>query len=93
LIYSSDLSRRICPRLDQIGIDWPVLLFTAGISLTTGLLFGLAPALQSIHPPLNEMLKEGDRTGTSGPARHRVRDLLVIGEVAISLVLLIAAGC
>jgi len=80
------------PRLDQIGIDWPVLLFTAGISLTTGLLFGLAPALQSAHPPLNQMLKEGDRTGTSGPARHRIRDLLVIGEVALSLVLLVAAG-
>src|SRR4030095_13344835 len=59
------------PRLDQVGIDWSVLLFTGGISLTTGLLFGLAPALQSTHPQLNEMLKEGDRTGTSGPARHR----------------------
>ena len=80
------------PRLDQVGIDWSVLLFTGGISLTTGLLFGLAPALQTTHPQLNEMLKEGDRTGTSGPARHRVRDLLVVSEVALSLVLLVAAG-
>ena len=80
------------PRLDQVGIDWSVLLFTGGISLTTGLLFGLAPALQATHPQLNEMLKEGDRTGTSGPARHRVRDLLVVSEVALSLVLLVAAG-
>jgi putative ABC transport system permease protein len=80
------------PRLDQVGIDWSVLLFTGGISLTTGLLFGLAPALQSTHPQLNEMLKEGDRTGTSGPARHRVRDLLVVSEVGLSLVLLVAAG-
>ena len=80
------------PRLDQVGIDWSVLFFTGGISLTTGLLFGLAPALQSSHPQLNEMLKEGDRSGTSGPARHRVRDLLVVSEVALSLVLLVAAG-
>ena len=80
------------PRLDQVGIDWSVLLFTGGISLTTGLLFGLAPALQATHPQLNEMLKEGDRSGTSGPARHRVRDLLVVSEVALSLVLLVAAG-
>jgi len=80
------------PRLDQVGIDWSVLLFTGGISLTTGLLFGLAPALQATHPQLNEMLKEGDRSGTSGPAHHRVRDLLVVAEVALSLVLLVAAG-
>ena len=80
------------PRLDQVRIDWSVLLFTGGISLTTGLLFGLAPALQTTHPQLSEMLKEGDRTGTSGPARHRVRDLLVVSEVALSLVLLVAAG-
>ena len=80
------------PRLDHVRIDWSVLLFTGGISLTTGLLFGLAPALQTTHPQLNEMLKEGDRTGTSGPARHRVRDLLVVSEVALSLVLLVAAG-
>ena len=80
------------PRLDQVGIDWSVLLFTGGISLTTGLLFGLAPALQATHPQLNDMLKESDRSGTSGPARHRVRDLLVVAEVALSLVLLVAAG-
>ena len=73
------------PRLDQVRIDWSVLLFTGGISLATGLLFGLAPALQTTHPQLSEMLKEGDRTGTSGPARHRVRDLLVVSEVALSL--------
>jgi putative ABC transport system permease protein len=65
------------PPLDQVRIDWSVLLFTGGISLTTGLLFGLAP-LQTTRPQLSEMLKEGDRTGTSGPARHRVRDLLVV---------------
>jgi putative ABC transport system permease protein len=50
------------------------------------------PALQATNPHLNEMLKEGDRSGTSGPARHRVRDLLVVSEVALSLVLLVGAG-
>lgn len=80
------------PRIEQIGIDWSVLLFTAGLSLATGLLFGLAPALQTANPHLSEVLKEGDRGGTSSPSRHRVRDLLVVSEVALSLVLLVGAG-
>jgi putative ABC transport system permease protein len=80
------------PRLDQVRLDWSVLIFTGGISLATGLLFGLMPALQTTNPHLNEMLKEGDRSGTSGPARHRARDLLVVSEVALSLVLLVGAG-
>jgi putative ABC transport system permease protein len=49
------------PRLDRVRIDWSVLLFTGGISVATGLLFGLVPALQATNPHLNEMLKEGDR--------------------------------
>ena len=80
------------PRLDQVRVDWSVLVFTGGISVATGLLFGLVPALQTTSPHLNEMLKEGDRSGTSGPARHRVRDLLIVSEVALSLVLLVGAG-
>jgi ABC-type antimicrobial peptide transport system permease subunit len=68
------------PGLDQIRIDWPVLLFIGAISLVTGLLFGLVPALQTTNPRLNEMLKEGDRSGTSGPARHRVRELPGVGS-------------
>jgi putative ABC transport system permease protein len=80
------------PRLDQIRLDWSVLTFTGGISLATGLLFGLVPALQTTSPRLNEMLKDGDRSGTSSPARHRLRALLVVSEVALSLVLLVGAG-
>ncbi len=80
------------PRFEQVRLAWPVFLFTAGISLATGFFFGLAPALQATNPRLNETLKEGDRGGTSGPARHRVRDLLVIAEVALSLLLLVGAG-
>jgi len=80
------------PQLDQVRIDWAVLAFTGCISLATGLAFGLVPALQATNPDLNDMLKEGDRGGTGGPARHRVRDLLIVSEVALSLVLLVGAG-
>ena len=80
------------PRLDQVRIEWPVLLFTGAISLTTALIFGLAPAIQATNLHLNETLKDEDRSGTSSPARHRVRDLLVVSEVAFSLVLLVGAG-
>jgi putative ABC transport system permease protein len=80
------------PRLDQVRIDWSVLAFTGFISIATGLVFGLVPALQATKPDLNDMLKEGERGGTSSRARHRMRDLLVVSEVALSLVLLVGAG-
>lgn len=80
------------PRLTEVKIEWPILFFTGGISLVTGLLFGLAPAIQATNPHLNETLKDGDRSGTGGRVRHRTRDLLVVSEVALSLVLLVGAG-
>jgi predicted permease len=80
------------PRLDMIGIDGQILSFTLGISLLTGLLFGLAPAFQSLKLNLNELLKE-DARGASGSKRQRqMRDGMVIAEVALALVLLIGAG-
>ena len=78
------------PRLADVRLDWRV---AAGASLATtlvGLLAGLAPALQSSRPQLNEDLKDGGRTGTA--ARTRFRSGLVIAEVAVALVLLIGAG-
>lgn len=78
------------PRLREAGIDVRVLVFTILVSVLTGVIFGLVPALHSSKPDLNEALKEGDR-GSTG-SRHRVRSGLVIGEVAIALVLLIGAG-
>jgi putative ABC transport system permease protein len=80
------------PTTAEIKLDTFVFLFTLGVSLMTGLICGLAPALQTSKPDLNEALKEGGRTGTSGAARHRVRNLLVISEVALSLILLIGSG-
>jgi putative ABC transport system permease protein len=78
------------PRLNEASVDVPVLAFTLGVSLVTGLLFGLAPALQASRLNLTEALKEGDR-GSSG-GRQPLRSLLVIGEVALTLTLLVGAG-
>jgi len=78
------------PRLEQAHIDAPVLVFTLFVSLLTGLIFGLAPALQGSRPNLTEELKEGDRG--SSRARQRVHSLLVVCEVALTLTLLVGAG-
>lgn len=84
------------PRLQEIGLDSRVLLFTFFVSLIAGIVFGLAPALRASRVDLNEVLKDGGRgpTGAStfDGGRHRKRDLLIIAEVALSLVLLIGAG-
>jgi putative ABC transport system permease protein len=80
------------PRFGETSTDLTVLCFTLGTSLLTGLLFGIAPALQSSRLDLNEALKEGGRTGTDGRGRKRVRSALVISEVALSLILLVGAG-
>jgi putative ABC transport system permease protein len=80
------------PRANEISLDWRVLLFTFGVSILTGLIFGLAPALVTSKIDLNESLKEGGRTGSEGARRNRVRNLLVVSEIAISLMLLIGAG-
>ena len=80
------------PRLAEIGVNRTVFLFTFAVSVVTGLLFGLAPALQASKSDLNEGLKESSRGGTDSPRRHRLRALLVVSEVALSLVLLVGAG-
>ena len=80
------------PRLAEIGINRTVFIFTFAISVVTGIVFGLVPALQASKPDLNEGLKESGRGATGSPRRHQVRALLVVSEVALSLVLLVGAG-
>jgi putative ABC transport system permease protein len=80
------------PRLSDIVIDGRVLAFTFLIAILTGIIFGLAPALQASKTELNETLKEGARGSTGGINRQRVRSLLVISEVALTVLLLIGAG-
>jgi putative ABC transport system permease protein len=78
-------------RLDQVRLNLPVLLFTLGASLLTGLLFGLLPALHASRTNLNTTLKEGGRSGT-GSAWARARQGLLVAEVGLALVLLVGAG-
>jgi putative ABC transport system permease protein len=84
------LSPANIPRLTAIGINSPVLLFTLGISVVTGSLFGLAPALQLSN--FNRSLKEGGRGTFGDPRGKRLRAALVVVEIALSLVVLIGAG-
>jgi len=78
------------PRAEQVGLDFRVLIFTAGLSLLAGVLFGLTPALKKSQPDLHETLKQGGR-GASG-TRHRIQSVFVVSEMALALVLLIGAG-
>lgn len=79
------------PRLNEIRVDGQVLAFTFFVSLATGILFGLAPALRASSVDLNGVLKAGGR-GSGGSSHHRVRNLFVVVQVTLSLVLLIGAG-
>jgi len=80
------------PRLDEVRLDWRAFAFTAGVSLITGVLFGLVPALRAARPDLNEGLKESGRGNAASARGRRLGRLLVTGEVALSLLLLIGAG-
>jgi putative ABC transport system permease protein len=86
------LSPRNIPRLDEVHLNWKVFLFTLGISVLTGIIFGLIPALHSTNPNLTEALKEGGRSSTESVRGARLRNALVIAEIAIALVLLVGAG-
>ena len=80
------------PRLSEIGVDGRVLGFTLGISILTGLIFGLVPAWAASRSRVGDALKEGGRSATAGSARQRLRSAFVIAEVAVALVLLVGAG-
>jgi putative ABC transport system permease protein len=80
------------PNASVIDIDWRVLAFSAGVTLATGILFGLAPALTASRTDLNDSLKEGGASSTTESGRRRLRNSLVVSEVALALVLLAGAG-
>jgi putative ABC transport system permease protein len=80
------------PRVSDISIDSRVLLFMLSISLLAGLVFGLVPAIQASRPDLNAALKESGRSNTADPAKHFLRNLLVVSEITLSIVLLVGAG-
>jgi putative ABC transport system permease protein len=80
------------PRLDTVAVDRTVLLFTLVLSVLTGIIFGLAPALSASKTNLVEALKEGSRGSTEGRRRNRLRNALVVAEIALSVILLVGAG-
>jgi putative ABC transport system permease protein len=86
------LAPRALPRVHDITLDWRVLTFTAFVTIGTGLLFGIMPAIQLSSGDLNGTLKEGGRSVTGTGGANRTRSALVIAEVALSLILLAGAG-
>jgi putative ABC transport system permease protein len=80
------------PRLHEVGLDPGVLLFSLGVSLVTGLALGLLPAFRLLRTNLVGALKEGGRGFSGGRARVRARNLLVVSQVALALVLLVGSG-
>ncbi len=80
------------PRVNTVTLDFPVLLFTLGISLFTGIAFGLAPAIQGSALNLSDSLKENERGSTESIRKNRLRSLLIASEFSLALVLLVGAG-
>ncbi len=80
------------PRLNEVGVDARVFLFTIAVSIVTGIVFGLVPGMRAAKPDLNEALKEGSRGSMGSAASKRTLGVLVALEVALSLVLLVGAG-
>jgi predicted permease len=78
------------PRADEVGLDYRVVLFTAGLTILTGIAFGLIPALRASSPELHQSLREGSRGSTS--VTGRLRNSLVVAEVALAVVLVVGAG-
>jgi putative ABC transport system permease protein len=79
------------PRVDDIGIDWMVLLFTVSVSVLSGALCGALAVIRFGKPSITA-LKEGGRSASDAPGRHRTRDALVVGQIALALTLLIVSG-
>lgn len=92
VVFMMKLLPQNFPRLGEINLDWRVLIFTLLASVLTGILFGLAPALQISRTDVQESLKESGRGASGGRRQNRLRNLLIVSEVALSVVLLVGAG-
>src|SRR5207247_4285119 len=80
------------PSSGRIAVDRTVFLFTLTLSMATGIVFGLAPALQTARIDVAEAINEGGRGRTTGARHHRLRRVLVVGEIALATMLLVGAG-
>jgi predicted permease len=80
------------PRMDEVSLNWGVLLFTLLVSLSAGIFFGVFPALKQARDDLVDALKQGGRTGTRGKERHQAQNALAASQVALALLLLVASG-
>jgi predicted permease len=89
--YLSTLPALQIPRIAQARLDWMALSFMTAVSVLTGIIFGLAPALRSMKVDLSSTLKAGGRADTGNTSQTKMRRMLVVGEVSLALVLLIGA--
>jgi predicted permease len=92
LRVGTNLLPETLPLIGSIGLDWMVAAFALALAIVTGVVSGVAPAFAAIRTSVNDTLKEGGRTGTSGAGHARLRSGLVIAEIAVALVLLAASG-
>jgi putative ABC transport system permease protein len=92
IVLLARIHPRALPQLATVTVDWRVLIFTLSVSLVTSFLFGLAPAITATRLNLVDALKQGGRSGTAGGRSQRARNLLVVIEMAMSLMLLVGAG-
>jgi predicted permease len=80
------------PRVEHIGLDLPVLLFVTAIAAVTGITFGIVPAVHALKPGLHDATKQSSRNTTTRPEKNRGRAMLVVAEIALSMMLLAGAG-
>ena len=91
IVLLQQLAPAELPRVDEIALDPPVLLFTLGVSVLSGILFGLAAIVRFAQPRVSA-LKEGGRGGSDAPGRHRTRNTLAVAQIALALMLMIVSG-